>query len=154
VRSLYARVVALDSGARGATTTFAQNGIGDVLLTWENEAALVLKESGAAKFEVVVPKTSILAEPPVAIVERNVDKHGTRAVAEAYLKALYEPAGQELAAQHHYRPRDPAVLEKHRAAFPALKLFTLAEKFGSWSQAHAAHFADGGSFDRVVGERR
>ncbi len=154
VRALYANVVSLDSGARGATTTFVQNGIGDVLLTWENEAAMVLREAGSERFEIVVPKRSILAEPPVALVDRNVDKHGTRAAAEAYLKGLYAPEGQEIAAQFHFRPRDPAVLEKHKASFPTVSLFSLSERFGSWFEAHARHFADGGTFDRIIGERR
>jgi sulfate/thiosulfate-binding protein len=154
LRRFYQGVVALDSGARGATTTFAQNGIGDVLLTWENEAALVLAEAGSDQFEVVVPPTSILAEPPVAIVDRNVDKHGTRAVATAYLKHLYSPEGQELAAKHHYRPRDPEVLARHQSRFPALRRFMLTDLGLDWQRAHELHFAEGALFDRLVGERR
>jgi sulfate/thiosulfate-binding protein len=154
VRGLLGNVASLESGARGATTTFVQNGIGDVLLTWENEAHLALKEAGPGKFEIVLPKSSILAEPPVAVVDRYADKHGTRKVAEAYLRHLSSEEGQELAAQHHYRPRHPAVLARHAADFPALTLFTVKELFGDWQQAHVRHFADGGTFDRLMSERR
>jgi sulfate/thiosulfate transport system substrate-binding protein len=149
VKKLYGNVKVLDSGARGATTTFVQNGIGDVLISWENEAYLILAESGADKFEVITPSISILAEPPVAVVDKNADKHGTRAVAEEYLKYLYSDVGQELAAKHHYRPRNQAVLEKHAAEFPKLTLFTVDEQFGGWQAAQKAHFVDNGSFDQI-----
>ena len=149
MKKLYANVKVLDSGARGSTTTFVQNGIGDVLLSWENEAALILKESGADKYEVVTPAVSILAEPPVTIVDKNVDRHKTRAVAEAYLKYLFTDAGQELAAKHHYRPRSERVAQQHRAAFPAIQLFTVDELFGGWQTAQKTHFADNGTFDQI-----
>jgi sulfate transport system substrate-binding protein len=154
VRDLLRNVGSLESGARGATTTFVQNGIGDVLLTWENEAHLALNEAGAGRFEIVYPKASILAEPPVAVVDRYAGKHGTRKVAEAYLRHLSSEEGQELAARHHYRPRHPAVAARHSSEFPALALFTVQELFGGWQQAHARHFADGGTFDRLMSERR
>ena len=135
----------LDSGARGSTTTFVQRGIGDVLISWENEAYLLVKELGKDKFEIVDPSVSILAEPPVAVVDKNVDKHGTRAVAEAYLKFLYTDAGQE----HGGQAPLPAALGRHRrpstpASFPKIKLFTIDEVFGGWQKAQATHFADGG----------
>jgi sulfate/thiosulfate transport system substrate-binding protein len=149
VKKLYANVKVLDSGARGSTTTFVQNGIGDVLLSWENEAALILKESGSDKYEVITPALSILAEPPVTIVDKNVAKHKTRAVAEAYLKHLYTDEGQELAAKHHYRPRSEAVAKRHAAAFPAIQLFTVDELFGGWQTAQKTHFADNGTFDEI-----
>jgi len=149
VKKLYGNVKVLDSGARGATTTFVQNGIGDVLLSWENEAYLILAESGADKYEVVTPSLSILAEPPVAVVDKNADKHGTRAVAEAYLGYLYSDVAQELAAKHHYRPRQQAVLDKHAADFPKLTLFTVDELFGGWKAAQKAHFADNAGFDQI-----
>jgi sulfate/thiosulfate-binding protein len=149
VKKLYANVKVLDSGARGSTTTFVQNGIGDVLLSWENEAALILKESGADKYEVITPAIGILAEPPVTIVDKNVDKHKTRAVAEAYLKYLYSDEGQELAAKHHYRPRNEAVAKAHAADFQAIQLFTVDELFGGWQAAQKTHFADNGTFDQL-----
>ncbi|MFZ5559917.1 MAG: sulfate ABC transporter substrate-binding protein [Pseudomonadota bacterium] len=148
VKKLFANVPVLDSGARGATTTFTERGIGDVLLAWESEAHLAVKELGPEKFEIVVPSVSILAEPPVAVVDRNAQKHGTTAVAQAYLQYLYSPEGQEIAAQHHYRPTDAAVAAKYAARFPRLKLFTIAD-FGGWARAQQAHFADGGSFDEI-----
>jgi sulfate transport system substrate-binding protein len=148
VSALYRNVPVLDSGARGSTTTFLQRRIGDVLLTWENEAYLALAESGN-DFEIVVPPLSILAEPPVAIVDAVVDRKGTRAAAEAYLNFLYTPEGQELVARHHYRPRDPAVAAKYAQAFARLELFTIDEAFGGWERAQAAHFADGGTFDQI-----
>jgi sulfate/thiosulfate transport system substrate-binding protein len=151
VKKLYSQVKVLDSGARGSTTTFVQNGIGDVLLAWENEAALILKESGRDKYEVVVPAVSVLAEPSVAVVDKIVDKHGTRQVAEAYLKYLYSDEGQEIAARHHYRPRNQAVAQRHAADFPAIQLFTVDELFGGWQAAQKAHFADGGTFDQLYG---
>ena len=151
VKKLYGNVKVLDSGARGSTTTFVQNGIGDVLLSWENEAALILKESGADKYEVVAPSLSILAEPPVTVVDKNAAKHKTREVATAYLQYLYSPEGQELAAKHHYRPRAEDVQKKHAAEFPALTLFTVSDLFGGWQAAQKTHFADGGTFDQLYG---
>jgi sulfate transport system substrate-binding protein len=148
VGDLYRHVPVLDTGARGSTTTFAQRGIGDVLLAWENEAFLAVKELGPDQFEIVVPSTSILAEPPVAVVDKVVDAHGTRKVAEEYLKYLYSPEGQEIAAKNYYRPTDPAVAEKYKSQFPQLKLSTIAD-FGGWKKAQADHFADGGIFDQI-----
>ena len=149
VEKLFRNVPVLDSGARGSTTTFAERGLGDVLIAWENEAFLLTKEVGKDKFEIVVPSVSILAEPPVTVVDKNVDKKGTRAAAEAYLQYLYSDAGQELAAKHHYRPRSQAVAAKHAARFPTLNLFTIDDVFGGWKKAQAAHFDDGGVFDRI-----
>ncbi|WP_242335526.1 MULTISPECIES: sulfate ABC transporter substrate-binding protein [Anaeromyxobacter] len=148
VRSLYRNVPVLDSGARGSTITFVERGLGDVLLAWENEAFLAVEQLGKGKFEIVVPRSSILAEPPVAVVERNADRHGTRALAQAYLEFLYTPEGQELAARNYYRPRDPAVAARHAARFPRLELVTI-DAFGGWQKAQAAHFADGGVFDQI-----
>jgi sulfate/thiosulfate transport system substrate-binding protein len=153
VSQLYRRVKVLDSGARGASTTFVERGIGDVLLTWENEARLTAKEA-PGKVEIVVPSASILAEPPVAVVDVNVDKHGTRELATEYLKFLYTPEGQELAAKHFYRPRDPAVVAKHAAEFPKLELFTVADVAGSWRAAQKQHFDDGGVFDQLYGKKQ
>ncbi|HEY1605132.1 MAG TPA: sulfate ABC transporter substrate-binding protein [Allosphingosinicella sp.] len=150
VRKLYANVPVLDSGARGATTTFAERGLGDVLLAWENEAWLARAEMGKGRFEIVYPSLSILAEPPVAIVDRNVDRHGTRAVAEAYLKFLYTPEAQEIIARNHYRPRDPAAAAKYAASFPAMRLLTVDRDFGGWARAQKTYFADGGAFDRIM----
>ncbi|WP_426753346.1 sulfate ABC transporter substrate-binding protein [Myxococcus sp. Y35] len=149
VEKLYRNVPVLDSGARGATTTFAERGLGDVLLAWENEAYLLTREVGQSEFEVVVPPVSILAEPPVAVVDHNVDRKGTRAVAEAYLRFLYTDEGQAIAARHHFRPRSEAVAAKHAADFPQVKRLTLAEVAGDWARAQATHFADGGVFDRI-----
>lgn len=149
VQKLYANVKVLDSGARGSLTSFAERGIGDVLLAWENEAFLAVRELGPDKFGIVVPSLSILAEPPVAVVDKVVDKRGTRKVAEAYLKFLYSPEGQEIAAQNGYRPRDPAVAARHAKTFPAVKLITIDEAFGGWSKAQKTHFADGGVFDQI-----
>jgi sulfate/thiosulfate transport system substrate-binding protein len=151
VAELYRHVPVLDTGARGSTTTFVQRGIGDVLLAWENEAFLALEEFGPDEFEIVLPSLSILAEPPVTLVDHVVDEHGTRAVAEAYLEYLYSPAGQALAAKHFYRPvapehADPADLER----FPEVKLITIDEVFGGWQQAQSRHFADGGIFDQIA----
>src|SRR5450432_1809143 len=143
------RVPVLDSGARGATVTFADRGIGDVLLAWENEAHLALKEFGADKFDIVYPPTSILAEPPVAVVDRVVDKRGTRAVAEAYLEHLYSPEGQEIAAKNFYRPTDEKVAVKYAAQFPKIALFTVDEVFGGWAKAQKTHFVDGGMLDQI-----
>jgi sulfate transport system substrate-binding protein len=151
VKNLFAHVPVLDSGARGATTTFVQRGIGDVLVTWENEAFLALKESGADKLTIVVPSLSILAEPPVAILDKNVDRKGTRAAAEAYLQFLYTPEGQELAAKHFYRPRSKEVAAKHAAQFPALELVTIGD-FGGWAKAQTEHFADNAIFDAIQKE--
>jgi sulfate transport system substrate-binding protein len=148
VADLYKHVPVLDTGARGATTTFVQRGIGDVLLAWENEAFLAVKELGPDQFEIVAPSTSILAEPPVAVVDKVVDAHGTRKQAEEYLKYLYSPEGQEIAAKNFYRPTDPAVAEKFKSQFPQIPLFTIAE-FGGWKQAQKDHFADGGMFDQI-----
>ncbi len=149
VAALFARVPVLDSAARAATNTFVQRGIGDVLLTWENEAHLAMREA-AGGFEIVVPPVSILAEPPVAVVDEVVDQRGSRAVAEAYLQYLYSTEGQEIAARHHYRPRDPGVMAAHAADFAPLDLFTIDERFGGWALAQQTHFADGGVFDQIV----
>ena len=149
VRALYKNVPVLDSGARGSTITFAQRGIGQVLLAWENEAQLLVNEMGRDKFEIIFPSVSILAEPPVAVVDRNVDKHGTRAAAEGYLKFLYSDEGQEIGARHHYRPRNAAAFARHAAEFPKLKLVSVDEGFGGWKKAHATHFADGAIFDQI-----
>lgn len=149
VRRLFANVPVLDTGGRGATTTFAQRGIGDVLLTFENEVALTIREFGGDQLEAVVPSTSILAENPVVWVDKVVAKRGTGALARAYLEYLYSPAAQELAAKHHFRPRDPAVLQRHAADFAPLTLFTVDEVFGSWGEAQRVHFADGGLFDQL-----
>jgi len=149
ITKVYANVPVLDSGARGATVTFAERGIGDVLLAWESEADLVFKEFGRDKFEVVVPKQSILAEPPVTVVDKVVDKHGTRKVAEAYLEYLYSPEGQEIAARNFYRPRDAKVAAKYAKQFPKISLFTIDDTFGGWTKAQKEHFADGGVFDQI-----
>ena len=149
VGKLLANVPVLDAGARGATTTFVERGIGDVLLTWENEALLAQKELGADKFDIVAPSLSILAEPPVSVVDKVVDKRGSRLVAEAYLAYLYSPEGQDIAGRHHFRPVDPAAAAKFAKQYSQLKLFTVAEMFGGWAQAQKAHFADGGSFDKA-----
>jgi len=149
VADLYKHVPVLDTGARGSTTTFVQRGIGDVLLSWENEAYLALDELGRDKFEIVYPSVSMLAEPPVALLDKNVDRHGTRAVAEAYLKFLYTKPAQEIEAKNHYRPLDQKVEAAHAKEFPALKLYTVDEAFGGWQKAQATHFADGGVFDQI-----
>jgi sulfate transport system substrate-binding protein len=151
VAEIYKRAPVLDSGARGATNTFVQREIGDVLLGWENEALLAIRELGPQKVEMVVPSVSILAEPPVAVVDTVVDRRGTRQIAEAYLQYLYSPAGQELAAKHHFRPRNSQVLEKYRDQFAPLELFTVDKAFGGWTAAHDKHFADGGVFDKLYG---
>jgi sulfate transport system substrate-binding protein len=149
ITRLYKNVPILDSGARGATITFAQRGIGDVLLAWENEAHLALKEFGADKFEIVTPSLSILAEPPVAVVDKVAKRHGTTEVAKAYLEYLYSDEGQEIAAKNFYRPRNPAIADKYAANFAQLKLVTVDQEFGGWAKAQATHFADGGVFDRI-----
>jgi sulfate transport system substrate-binding protein len=146
---VFRNVPVLDSGARGASVTFVERGIGDVLLAWENEALLAREALGVGKFDIVLPSVSMLAEPSVALVDKVVDRKGTRRVAEAYLKHLYSPQGQEIAAKHHFRPRDPAVAAKYKAKFPPLPMVTIDEAFGGWNKANAAHFADGGSFDRI-----
>jgi sulfate/thiosulfate-binding protein len=149
VEKLYKNVPVLDSGARGATTTFVERGIGDVLVTWENEGLLSVNELGKGKFQIVAPSVSILTEPPVAVVDKVVDKHHTRAVAEAYLKELYSPEGQEIAAKHYYRPRNADVAAKYKDRFPPIQLFTVDELFGGWAKAQPAHFNDGGLFDKI-----
>ena len=149
VAKLFANVPVLDSGARGSTVTFAERGVGDVLLAWESEAHLSLKEFGADRFDIVYPPVSILAEPPVAVVDRVVDKRGTRAVAQAYLEYLYTPEGQDLAARHFYRPIDDKVAARHAKTFPQVKLFTIDELFGGWAKAQKTHFGDGGVFDQI-----
>jgi len=149
VAKIYKNVPVLDSGARGATTTFVERKIGDVLLAWENEAFLAINELGKDQFEIVVPSVSILAEPPVAVVDKVVDKKGTREVAEEYLKYLYTEEGQELAAKHYYRPTLPKVAEKYKDTFPQLELFTVDELFGGWREAQKKHFDDGGIFDQI-----
>jgi sulfate/thiosulfate transport system substrate-binding protein len=149
VKALYANVPILDTGARGATMTFAQRRQGDVLIAWENEAFLAVNEFGKDKMEIVVPSVSILAEPAVALVDANVDRHGTRKAAEAYLAFLYTPEGQELAARNFYRPRLAEVAARHADQFPQIPLFTVDEVFGGWRKAQATHFADGGIFDQI-----
>lgn len=149
VKNLYTHVPVLDSGARGSTTTFVQRGIGDVLLAWENEAFLAVKELGPDQFDIVVPSISILAEPPVALVDKVVDKHGTRKVAEAYLNYLYTPEGQEIAAKNFYRPIDATVAAKHEKDFPKVNLLTIDDTFGGWAVAQPKHFGDGGTFDQI-----
>ena len=149
VTELYKHVSVLDTGARGATTTFVERGVGDVLIGWENDAFLAQNQLGKDKFEVVVPSLSILAEPPVAVVDKVVDKHDTRKIAEAYLQFLYTPKGQEIAAKNYYRPRNADVAKRYADKFPTLKLFTIDEQFGGWKKAQATHFADGGTFDAI-----
>jgi sulfate transport system substrate-binding protein len=149
VARLYRNVPVLDSGARGSTTTFVERNIGDVLLAWESEALLAVNELGKDKFEIVAPSVSILAEPPVAVVDKVVDRRGTRAVAEAYLQFLYTEEGQRLAAKHYYRPRLPAVLAASEKDLPKVTLFTVDEVFGGWQRAQKTHFADGGVFDQI-----
>jgi sulfate transport system substrate-binding protein len=153
VSALYKNVPVLDSGARGSTNTFVQRGIGDVLLAWENEAFLSIKELGPDKVDVVLPSLSILAEPSVAVVDKIVDKKGTRGVAQAYLEYLYSPEGQEIAAKHYYRPRLEAVAKKHASTFPRLNLVTIDEVFGGWQKAQKTHFNDGGTFDSIYQPR-
>ncbi len=149
VAKLYKNVPVLDSGARGATTTFVQRGIGDVAISWENEAYLAVKEFGADKFEIVVPSVSILAEPTVSVVDKVVKKKGTEAVAKAYLEYLYSDEGQEIAARNFYRPRNEQILAKYSASFAKIKLFTIDDVFGGWAKAQKTHFADGGVFDDI-----
>jgi sulfate transport system substrate-binding protein len=149
VTKLYKNVPVLDSGARGSTTTFVERGVGDVFISWENEAFLAQKELGPDKFEIVVPSISILAEPPVAVVDKNVDKKGTRKVAEAYLNYLYSPEGQDIAGKNFYRPTDEKVAAKYADQFPKINLFTISDAFGGWSNAYTTHFKDGGTFDQI-----
>jgi len=153
VTNIYNNVPVLDSGARGSTTTFVERSVGDVLISWENEAFLALKEYGADKFEVVIPTFSILAEPPVAVVDKVVDKRGTRQIAEAYLEYLYSEEGQEIAAKHFYRPTNSKVAEKYVSQFPKVELFKIYEAFGGWKNAHKTHFADGATFDQIYLKR-
>jgi sulfate transport system substrate-binding protein len=149
VGELYRRVPVQDTGARGATNTFVQRGIGDVLLAWESEALLAAREMGADAFDIVLPSVSVLAEPPVALIDSVVDRKGTRAVAEAYLDYLYSPAGQDVGARHFFRPSDAAVAERYADQFPPIRLFTVDAVFGGWAKAQADHFADGGIYDRL-----
>jgi len=149
VKQLYSQVPVLDTGARGSMTTFAQRGIGDVLLTWENEAHLARQEFGADKFEIVYPSMSILAEPSVAVVDKNVERHKTRVIAEGYLNFLYSPLAQDLIGKNHYRPRNPAAAAKYASKFPKIPLVTIDEQFGGWAKAQARHFVDGGVFDQI-----
>nr|WP_208113704.1 sulfate ABC transporter substrate-binding protein [Tahibacter aquaticus] len=149
VAALFKNVPVLDTGARGSTTTFVQRGIGDVLLAWENEALLARQELGKDEFEIVAPSISILAEPPIALVDKVADKHGTRAVAEAYLKFLYTPAAQDIAGKHYYRPYDEKAAAKYASVFPKVNTFTIDAEFGGWKKAQATHFADGGVFDQL-----
>lgn len=148
VNKLFKNVPVLDSGARGSTTTFVERGIGDVLISWENEAFLATNELGKGKFEIVVPSISILAEPSVAVVQKNAEKHGTEKVAEAYLNYLYSPEGQEIATENYYRPRRKEVAAKYADKFPKVDLFTIAE-FGGWRKAQKEFFGDGGVFDQI-----
>ena len=153
VKRIYHNVKVLDSGARGATTTFVERGIGDVLIAWENEAYLAVKELGPDKFEIVTPSISILAEPTVSVVDKVVDKHGTRKQAEAYLSYLYSPAGQEIAARNYYRPRNKKIAAKYAKRFAHVKLFTIDQVFGGWTKAHAVHFANRGVYDQISSRR-
>lgn len=149
VTKLYKNVPVLDSGARGSTTTFVERGIGDVFISWENEAFLAIKELGPNKFEIIAPSISILAEPSVAVIDKVVDKKGTRQVAEAYLQHLYSEQGQEIAARNFYRPANAKVAAKYASQFPSIKLFRIDDAFGGWKNAHKLHFADGGTFDQI-----
>lgn len=151
LKAIFKNVLVLDSGARGSTTTFIERRIGDVFISWENEAFLAANELGKGEFEIVVPSISILAEPPVALVGRNADRHGTRKVAEEYLNYLYSDVGQEIAAKHYYRPRSQAIAKEYANRFAQVNLFTIDEVFGSWKAAQSTHFADGGTFDQIYG---
>ena len=152
LKQLFQNVKVLDSGARGSLTTFAERGIGDVFLSWENEAYLAVKELGPEKFEIVTPSVSILAEPPVTVVDKYAKKHGTLAIANAYLQYLYSPEGQDIAGKHYYRPTDPKIAAKYAKQFAPVKLFTIKD-FGGWSAAQAAHFSDDGIFDQIYSKR-
>lgn len=154
VKKLYHNVKVLDSGARGSLTTFAERGIGDVLLSWENEALLATKGLDKGKYEIVYPSISILAEPSVAIVDKTVDKNGNRTLAKGYLNFLYSPLGQELAAKHYFRPRNAQVAAKYAAQFPKIKLFTINDVFGGWAKAQKTHFANGAIFDQIYGGKQ
>ena len=149
VKNLFQNVEVLDSGARGSTSTFVERGIGDVLIAWENEALLATRELGKDKFEIITPSESILAEPTVSVVDKVIDKKGTKEVAEAYLNYLYSPEGQEIAAKNYYRPRLPEVAAKYESTFPKLKLYTIDEEFGGWTKAQKDHFSNGGTFDQI-----
>ena len=149
VKNLFQNVEVLDSGARGSTSTFVERGIGDVLIAWENEALLATRELGKDEFEIITPSESILAEPTVSVVDKVVDKKGTKEVAEAYLNYLYSPEGQEIAAKNYYRPRLPEVAAKYESTFPKLKLYTIDEEFGGWTKAQKDHFSNGGTFDQI-----
>jgi sulfate transport system substrate-binding protein len=151
---LYRNVPVMDEGARGAATTFVQHDIGDVLVGWENEALMIVNGFGRGRFDIVYPPQSILTEPPVAVVDKYADEHGTQAVAEAYLKFLYTPEGQEIAARHYFRPRLPEVARRHSRIFPPLETFTINEVFGTWKQAQKIHFDEGGLFDQIARSRR
>lgn len=153
VRRLYSKVAVLDAGARAATASFVQNRVGDVLLTWENEAHLILREAGGSEYEIVAPSISILAEPSVAVVEDVAKRHNTEGIARAYLQYLYSEEGQQIAAKHFYRPRSTAVLAQNAGRFPALTLFTVQEVFGGWARAQQTHFAEGGTFDQIYSSR-
>lgn len=153
VAKLYKNVPVLDTGARGSTTTFAQRAMGDVLIAWENEAILVLKEFGKDKFDIVTPSISILAEPPVAVVDKVAKQNGNQVVATEYLKYLYSPQGQEIIAKHYFRPRDAKVYAKYQAQFPKINLFTIDQLFGGWTKAQKTHFDDGGEFDKLYGKK-
>ncbi|HEX6361932.1 MAG TPA: sulfate ABC transporter substrate-binding protein [Albitalea sp.] len=149
VAAVYRNVPVLDSGARGSTTTFVERGIGDVLIAWENEALLAQRELGPDRFDIVVPSVSILAEPPVAVVDKVVDRKGTRAAATGYLEYLYSPEGQDIAGRHYFRPVDPAAAAKYARQFPKIELFTVDQVFGGWAQAQKTHFSDGGVLDKI-----
>ncbi len=151
LKAIFKNVPVLDSGARGSTTTFVERGIGDVLISWENEAYLAVNELGPDKFEIIAPSVSILAEPPVAVVERNADRRGTRKVSEEYLKFLYTDEGQRIAAKHYYRPRLTVVAQEYADKFSTIKLFTIDDVFGGWQAAQKKHFADKGTFDQIYG---
>ena len=154
ISALYKNAPVLDAGARGSTTTFAERGIGDVMIAWENEALLARDQLGAGEFEIVLPSISILAEPPVAVVDAIARRHGTLAAAEEYVKYLYSPEAQDLIGRHHYRPSDPAAAAKYAAQFPEIQLVTIESEFGGWKKAQATHFADGGIFDQIYAPGR
>jgi len=154
LKQIFENVPVLDTGARGSTTTFIQRGMGDVLIAWENEAFLALKEVGKGACEIIAPSVSILAEPPVAVVDKVAKKHGTEAVAKAYLEYLYTETGQEIVARHYYRPRSEAVASKYASRFPKVELFTIDEVFGGWAKAQPKHFGDGGIFDKIYTKKR
>jgi sulfate/thiosulfate-binding protein len=149
VKKIFANVPVLDSGARGSTTTFVERGIGDVFISWENEAFLALKELGPDKFEIIVPSVSILAEPPVTLVDKVADKRKTRAVAQGYLEYLYSDEGQDIAGKNYYRPTNPKYIEKYAQLFPKVNLFKIDDVFGGWQKAQKEHFEDGGTFDQI-----